>query len=73
MSALVNAFLMFINILRSHTHTHTHIYIYRKKVKLATVVEGELKATTVATTPWRKGSVLLLSLDCSTLPLIHIL
>ena len=42
-------------------------------VKLATVVEGDSKSPFfIAITPRCRG-VLLLSLDCSTLPLVHTL
>ena len=52
---------------RTLTHTHTHIYIYIYiVVKLATVVEGNLKALfSIATTPkCREGCY-------STLSLVH--
>ena len=32
-----------------------YIYIYIYKVKLATIVKGDLKATTIATTPRCRG------------------
>ena len=43
------------------------------KVKLATLVEGDPKAPFSTATTLRCKGVLLLSLDCSTLPLIHTL
>ena len=50
------------------------ISLYVKKVKLATIVEGDPKAPfSIATTPRCRGRALLLSLDCSTLPLMHTL
>ena len=47
---------------------------YVSTVKLATLVEGDLKALfLIATTPRCRGRALLHSLDCSSLPLIHTL
>ena len=46
-------------------YIYIYIYIYISKVKLATEIEGDQKAPFYC-----KGSALLLSLDCSTLPLI---
>ena len=59
--------------LRSANHVKfTEECMMCSKVKLVTVVEGDLKAPfSIATTPG--GGVLLLSHDCSTLPLIHTL
>ena len=41
---------------RAHTHTYTHTHIYIKRVKLATIVEGNPKAPfSIATTPMCRG------------------
>ena len=48
-------------------------FAYSKKVKLATLVEGDQKVPISIATTLRCRGALLLSLNCSTLPLIRTL